>query len=131
MRLYAFLLLISAKVSCLLPRQEVTKRTTTLRLHSSPRYRVLVCDSMIPSFQISSLSIDTIQHYGYETNHMIPCISIENLSSIIVRASKIRFIGSVTKYLVRVHKWSGRTIYVRHNWSGRTIYVVISGPVKT
>ena len=39
--------------------------------------------------------------------------------------------GSVTKYLVRVHKWSGRTNYVEHKWSPRTIYVVISGPVKT
>ena len=37
----------------------------------------------------------------------------------------------VTKYLVRVHKWSGRTNYVEHKWSPQTIYVVISGPVKT
>ena len=39
--------------------------------------------------------------------------------------------GAVTKYLVRVHKWSGRTNYVEHKWSPRTINVVISGPVKT
>ena len=30
------------------------------------------------------VSIDTIQYYGYETNHVIPYISIENWSSILV-----------------------------------------------
>ena len=30
---------------------------------------------------------------------------------------------SVTRYLVQVHKWSGRTNYVEHKWSPRTIYV--------
>ena len=39
--------------------------------------------------------------------------------------------GPVMKYLVRVHKWSGRTNYVEHKWSPQTIYVVISDPVKT
>ena len=41
------------------------------------------------------------------------------------------YTGSVTKYLVRVHKWSGWTNSVEYKWSPRTIYVVISGPVKT
>ena len=38
---------------------------------------------------------------------------------------------SVTRYLVRVHKWSGRTNYDEHKRSPRTIYVAISGPPKT
>ena len=38
---------------------------------------------------------------------------------------------SVTRYLVRVHKWSGRTNYDEHKRSPRTTYVVISGPPKT
>ena len=39
--------------------------------------------------------------------------------------------GPVTRYLIRVHKWSGQTNYVEHKWSSRTVYVVISGPVET
>ena len=38
---------------------------------------------------------------------------------------------TVTRYLVRVHKWSGWTNYVEHKWSPRTTYVVISGLIKT
>ena len=38
---------------------------------------------------------------------------------------------TVTKYLVRVHKRSGRTKYIRHKWSGRTIYDDINGPTRT
>ena len=37
---------------------------------------------------------------------------------------------SVTRYLVRVHKWSGRTKYDDINGPTRTIYVIISGPPK-
>ena len=37
----------------------------------------------------------------------------------------------VTRYLVRVHKWSGGTKYDDINGPGGTIYVVISGPPKT
>ena len=39
--------------------------------------------------------------------------------------------GPVTRYLVRVHKWSGQTKYVDINGPTQTIYIVISGPPKT
>ena len=39
--------------------------------------------------------------------------------------------GPVTRYLVRVHKWSGRIKYYDIICPTRTIYVVISGPPKT
>ena len=38
---------------------------------------------------------------------------------------------TVTRYLFRVHKWSGQTNYVKHKRSPRTVHVAISGPVKT
>ena len=47
-----------------------------------------------------------------------------------VMADYLRKIRSVTKSLVRVHKWSGRTAYVRHKQSGRTNYDNKNGPTR-
>jgi len=35
------------------------------------------------------------------------------------------------KYLIWVHKQSGRTVYVQHKWSGWTIYDNKNGPTQT
>ena len=44
----------------------------------------------------------------------------------------LQLLGSyVTRYLVRVHKWSSRTNHDDINGPTQTIYVVISGPLKT
>ena len=37
----------------------------------------------------------------------------------------------VTRYLVRVHKWSGRTSYDSINGPGGPFMFVISGPLET
>ena len=47
------------------------------------------------------------------------------------QASILKCKGPVTRYLVRVHKWSGRTKYDDINDPTRTIYVIISGPPET
>ena len=44
----------------------------------------LMYTNSISTQSIITYSIDTIQYYGYETNHVIPYISIENRSSILI-----------------------------------------------
>ena len=68
-----------------------------------------------------------LQGKVHSAHHYLSCHSSDGVLNLNAQLS----LRSVTRYLVRVHKWSGQTKYDDIIGPTRTIYVVESGPPKT